>query len=401
MNRVEGSEKLDVENNRQLGEIALEPLHARRSAWVEVDLTVLRQNFRQIYSNLPAGVKWISVLKDEAYGHGGVPVARIAIEEGAHQIALSNVDEGVVFRESGIKAPIMLLGEILPEEIEYAVNYNLTPSVSTIEIANMLARWAPKVERPIPVQVKIDTGMGRYGVRWTEALDLLRQLSQMKGIQIVGVYSHFARSDELDKEFAYLQLQRFIEVCEQAEREGITIGMRHICNTGGFLDIPKAHLDAVRIGILHTGVYPSLVCRRIAGIQPAMSVKARIVSLKWLRKGDNVGYGLRYRCPTDKLIAVVPIGYGDGFPRVRNEGHMLVNGQRAPVVGANAMDATMIDVTHIPNVKLWDEVVVMGRQGQEEITARDIAEWKRTICYEVLVGWRSRLPRIYVSSQQT
>ena len=377
----------------------LQPLSARRSAWVEIDLAQLRRNFACIRRELSPGVEWISVLKDEAYGHGGVRVARMVLAAGASRIALSNVEEGVEFREGGIQAPILLFGEILPEEVEYVVAYRLTPSISAVETARMLEPWAERLGHPIPVHVKVDTGMGRYGVRWTEAIPLLTELNRMKGIRIEGIYSHFARSDEADKEFAYLQLERFLSVCREAKQLGIPIGLRHICNTGGFLDLPKAHLDAVRIGILNTGVYPSLVCRRIPGIAPAMTVKARIVALKWLERGDNIGYGLRYQCPGRRRIAVIPVGYGDGYPRVRNEGAVLIHGRRAPIVGANAMDATMVDVTHIPEARLWDEVILMGRQGEEEITARDIAQWKRTICYEVLVGWRSRLPRVYIHTE--
>ncbi|MED6314071.1 MAG: alanine racemase, partial [Verrucomicrobiota bacterium] len=217
----------------------------------------------------------------------------------------------------------------------------------------------------------------------------------LPGLRLDGMFSHFSMSDELDKSFAREQIRRFLGVSDAVQQAGLTVGCRHLCNSGGFLDLPEAHLDMVRIGLLPLGVYPSQVCRRIDGIEPVGTLKTRLAVVRDVRRGDNVGYGLRYQAPVDMRVGVLPIGYGDGYPRVRNEGFVLLNSRRAPIIGANAMDSTMIDVTGISGATAWDEVVLMGRQGGDKITAHDLADWKGTVSYEVLTALRSRLPRVY------
>jgi len=242
--------------------------------------------------------------------------------------------------------------------------------------------------------------MSRYGVRWDEALPLIELILAQKSLRLEGVMTHFAQSDEADKTFAHLQLSRFNEILRALEEKKISVPLRHTCNSGGFLDLPQAHLDMVRVGILIYGVFPSLVCRRIPGIEPVMSVKAKIAAIQKVRRGEVVGYGMRYTAPSDRRIAVLPIGYGDGFPRVRNEGWVLIHGRRAPIVGGIAMDALMVDITDIPQAQMWDEAVIMGRQGTEEITARDIARLKNSVTYDVLTNWRLRLRRKNVNENE-
>ena len=180
-------------------------------------------------------------------------------------------------------------------------------------------------------------------------------------------------------------------------RRGMSVALRHLCNSGGFLDLPHARFDMVRLGILPLGVFPSSVCRRIPGLQPVMSVKARIAAIQNLGPGDSVGYGMRYTAPNSRRIAVLPLGYGDGFPRVRNQGAVLIHGRRAPLVGGVAMDAITVDVTDIPAAKLWDEAIVMGKQGDDEISVHEVAKLKGSVSYDVLTAWRARLPRVYLT----
>jgi alanine racemase len=208
--------------------------------------------------------------------------------------------------------------------------------------------------------------------------------------------SHFSMSDELDKSFAHLQRARFEEALRAMGTAGVFPKIRHISNSGGFVDLRDARYDMVRVGILPLGVYPSKVCRRIDGLGPVMSVKARIVHIQNLQPGDKVGYGMRYTAPNARRIAVLPIGYGDGFPRVRNEGAVLIHGKRAPLVGGVSMDAITVDVTDIPQAKLWDEAVVMGSQGAETIDVHEVAALKKSVSYDVLTNWRHRLPRVHV-----
>src|SRR5439155_12870965 len=198
-----------------------------------------------------------------------------------------------------------------------------------------------------------------------------------------GILSHFAQSDEADKSFALLQLARFEEVLSELEQRGRSVKIRHLCNSGGFLDLPAAHFDMARIGILPLGVYPSSVCRRIPGIEAIMTVKARIAVIRMLAPGETVGYGMRFTASTTRRIAVLPIGYGDGFPRVRNQGFALIHGLRAPIVGGVAMDALTVDITDIPAAQLGDEAVLMGRQIGEEISVHEIARLKNSVSYDV------------------
>ena len=364
-----------------------------RPAWTEIDLGRLRRNVQLIRRDLPRQVKWLAVVKDEAYGHGALDVARVALEEGAWGFGLSTLEEAMTLRDAGITAPLLLLGERHDTELEWCVAHHLTVCVNAVHTVRTLARLAVRFGKTVPVHVKINTGMSRYGVRWDDAMPLLEAIAAEPALSIEGVMTHFSQSDETDKTFANLQLARFTEVLQGMVERGISAKLRHTCNSGGFLDLPHAHLDMIRTGILMHGVFPSQVCRRIAGIEPVMSVKAKIASIQTLRPGEVVGYGMRYTAPSVRRIAILPIGYGDGFPRVRNEGCALIHGQRAPLVGGIVMDALTVDITDIPQAQMWDEAVLMGRQGNEEITVRDIAKLKNSVTYDVLTNWRLRLRR--------
>ena len=338
-------------------------------------------------------------MKDEAYGHGALDVARVALEEGATFLGVSTLEEAMALREAGIKARILLLGERQESELPWCVAYDLTVCLNDTHTAHKLARVAAGFEKRVPVHVKINSGMTRYGVRWDEAVHLLEAIAKEPVLQLEGAMTHFSQSDETAKDFALLQMARFDEVMLAAKHRGINFTMQHLCNSGGFLDLPPAHRDMVRVGILMYGIFPSTVCRRIEGLQPVMSVKARIAALQQLRPGEHVGYGMRYTATAERRIAVLPIGYGDGFPRVRNQGHALIHGQRAPIIGGIAMDALMVDVTDIPQAQMWDEAVLMGEQGGEAITARDLAQLKNSVTYDVLTGWRLRLRRKCVNGE--
>jgi len=364
-----------------------------RPAWVEIDLGRLRRNLQLIRRDLPRPVSLLAVVKDEAYGHGALDVARVALEEGAAGFGLSTLEEAMALREAGISAPLLLLGERQEAELPWCVEHDLTVCVNEPHTARQLARAATAAGRRVPVHAKINTGMSRYGARWDEALPLLELIQSEKSLALEGVMTHFAQSDEADKSFALLQISRFDEVMQGLERRGVSVRCQHLCNSGGFLDLPQAHRNMVRVGILMYGIFPSAVCRRIRGIEPVMSVRARIAAFQNVKPGEVVGYGMRYTAVEPRRIAVLPIGYGDGFPRVRNQGEVLIHGQRAPIVGGIAMDALMVDVTHLPEARMWDEAVIMGRQGAEEITAQEVARLKNSVSYEVLTSWRLRLRR--------
>ncbi len=370
-----------------------------RPAWTEIDLGRLRRNLQLIRADLPQSVQLMAVVKDEAYGHGALDVVRIVLEESASSFGLSTLEEAMAIRDAGITAPLLLLGERQQAELPWCVAHDLTVCVNEPNVARSLAKTAAGFEKQVPVHVKIHTGMSRYGVRWDEALPLIELIRSEKSLRLEGVMTHFSQSDETDKTFANLQMSRFNEVLRDLAERGIAVKYRHACNSGGFLDLPQAHLDMVRVGILMYGVFPSSVCRRIPGIEPVMSVKARIAAIQKLEKGEVVGYGMRYTAPSARRIAVLPIGYGDGFPRVRNQGGALIRGKRAPLIGGIAMDALMVDITDIPEAQMWDEAVIMGRQGNEEITVHDIAKLKNSVSYDVLTSWRLRLRRKCVNGE--
>ncbi len=366
-----------------------------RPAWVEINLGQLAENFVIINNDRPPELKFLAIVKDDAYGHGASEIARAALAAGASYLGVVTLNEAIQLRESKIDSPILLFGERSETELACCLEFGLTCNISNRKTALAAAKLAEKKNKKFTFHLEIDTGMNRYGQRWQKALPLVSEIAAMPQFNLEGIFTHFAMSDESDKTYAMLQLQRFNELLFEIEKRNIKVKYRHACNSGGFLDLPMAHFDMVRIGILPLGVYPSKVCRRMAGLQPVMSVKTKIATIRDLESGDKVGYGMRYTAATPRQIAVLPIGYGDGYPRVRNRGTVLVRGKRAPIIGGNAMDATMIDITDIPACKQWDEVVVMGRQGDEEISVHEIAELKGSVSYDILTGWRSRLPRIY------
>lgn len=366
-----------------------------RPAWVEIDLDRFRKNLRAILQEKPQHLGILSVVKDNAYGHGALAIARTAQREGIRRFAVATVDEALSLKRAGLEADLFIFGRRTAEELEICIRQGFIVFLHGPEDARDAARTARLVGKKARAHIEVDTGLGRYGVRWDRASAAIPEMCSHPELSIGGIMSHFAQSDEADKSYAMLQLERFQQVLQALEKQGIRFAVRHMCNSGGYLDLPQAHFDWVRIGILPLGVFPSQVCRRISGIQPIMTVKSRVALLKDLEPGDCVGYGMHYTAQQKETIAVIPVGYADGYPRVRNKGFVLIRGQKAPVVGGNAMDAMMVRVTHI-GVQLWDEVVLLGRQGSEEIDAHLLASWKGTVSYDVLAGWRTRIPRVYL-----
>lgn len=365
-------------------------------AWVEIDVDAWRKNFALINADKAPSLKIAAVLKDDAYGHGAVKAARIAMEAGVAFIAVVTLDEALELRKAGVCTRILVLGQRLPGEVNECLANDLTICLHDGAMIDVVASATERLGVRAPVHLEVDTGMSRYGARWTEAPALAGRIAEFRMLELEGVMSHFAMSDELDKTFANLQRSRFEEALAGMAGRGIVPKIRHISNSGGFVDLHDARYEMARIGILPLGVYPSSVCRRLAGTTPVMSVKTRIVHLQNLKAGDKVGYGMRYTAPDARRIAVLPIGYGDGFPRVRNEGAVLIGGKRAPLVGGTSMDAITVDVTEIAEAKLWDEAVVMGTQGGETIDVHEVAALRKSVSYDVLTNWRHRLRRVYV-----
>src|SRR5262245_29301674 len=283
---------------------------ARRPAWVEIDLRRLQRNLELIFADKPRHVQLLSVVKDEGYGHGAYPVAKLALRTGATFLAFSTVEEAMCLRERDPRARILMLGDRPSAEFPWCVAHELTCCLSEPQSATALGLLAARAGKRVPVHIKINTGMNRYGVPWDKAAELAELITSIKSLHLEGVLSHFAQSDEADKTFANLQLDRFNRAFDSIVARRIRPPVRHLCNSGGFLDLPRAHFEMVRLGILPLGVYPSSVCRRIPGIEPVMSVKACIAAIQHLQPGDSVGYGMRFTAAAPRRIAVLPIGYG-------------------------------------------------------------------------------------------
>ena len=366
-----------------------------RSAWVQVDLDQLARNWEILRREVPASVSLMFVAKDNAYGLGAVEAARVALEGHADSLAVFTLGEAQELRDAGITAPILLLGERLADEVPHVLELDLEPCVGSVEMAKAFSRAGRTRGRPVPIHLKVNTGMNRFGFSWRNVDSWGPILKTLPALEFRGALSHFAQSDELDKGFARTQSQRFEGVLKCLSAQDIRPRWIHHCNSGGVLDLPDAHFNRVRVGLLAQGVYPSEVCRRLEGVLPVLSLRARLTAIQELEIGDTVGYGMRWQAQRPSRIGVLSVGYGDGYPRLRNQGQALLHGRRVPIVGGVTMDALMIDLTDVPEAQLGDEAVLLGTQGTDCITVQELARLSGTVTYDVLAGFRGRLPRVY------
>ena len=396
--QIIGTVKQDFSDRKVVKDFFLKPKDEFSRAWLKIDREVLRENLRLIQQDKPKDLKVLSVVKDNALGHGILEVSKEVVQAGCDYLGVAFVSEALRIRQSGLdQIPILVFGERAEEELATCIRHNLTLQVQTVEKVRLIGQLSRKMKKTTKVHFKVDTGMGRYGVRFDQAVEVFEAMTQVPSIEIEGIMTHFAQSDELKKDYANLQWERFQQVLEKLKEKEILPPIVHACNTGGYLDLPHAHCDMVRTGILPFGVYPSKVCRRInvggQELQPVMSVGAKVSFIKELEEGDSVGYGMHFQAKGKMKVAILPIGYGDGYPRLRNKGHVLIRGQEAAIVGGNGMDGTMVDVSQIPDITVGDEVVLLGKQGQNEITARMLADWAGTVTYDVMSRWTERIER--------
>lgn len=372
-----------------------------RPTWAEVDLSCLASNVREFRRLLPSTVRIMAVIKADGYGHGAYEVSRVALKEGALMLGVASLEEGLELRRKGISSPILILGYTDPRQNFLLIKNDLTPTVFHWEAAISLSEQARALGKKVPVHVKVDTGMSRLGLHEpADILSFLEKLSELAGIRLEGLFTHFATADEKEKSYLHQQLQRFNEVIRESEKKGIHIPFKHAANSAAAIDFPESHLDMVRIGIGLYGCYPSEeVCVEKIKLCPVLSLKSRIVLLKKISAGTPVSYGRTFKTATETLVAVVPIGYGDGYSRqLSNKGVMLVRGREVPVVGRVCMDLTMLDVGSVPGVQEGDEVVVYGKQGSKEIAVDRVARQLGTISYELFCTISNRVPRIYTGS---
>jgi len=366
-----------------------------RPTWVEVDLEAIGSNVERIAGIVGPGVRIMAVLKADGYGHGAVRSARTAIQHGASYLGVACVSEAVALREAGIQAPILVLGYTPAWQARELILAGAAGTIFTADGARAFSRAAHELNRVATVHVKVDTGMGRLGLLPDDALPFLEEVRALPGLALEGIFTHFSVADAADKCYSRQQLAIFRRLLDQLAGAGITIPLAHAANSAAMLTLPESHLDMVRVGIAMYGLAPSDETPLPAGFRPALSFKTQIAQVKRLPAGSFVSYGNTYRTAGEQCIAVIPVGYADGFRRAPSHwGSVLVKGQRAPIVGRVCMDQTMLDVTGISNVRQGDEVVLIGRQGLEEISVEEVARHLGTISYEVVSEILARVPRV-------
>jgi alanine racemase len=364
--------------------------------WVEIDLDAIEHNVRAFKRHLGEQVEIIAVVKANAYGHGVVPVARAALAAGASRLAVHRAIEGVELRRAGIEAPILVMGYTPPDGVELIVGWELTPTAITLEFAQVLSARAGAAGRAIPIHVKVDTGMSRFGLMPSEVLDYLLAVVRLPGLFLEGLFTHFATADSIDTTGAQAQLATFKDVLAAVRQAGYHPPVVHAANSAGAMHLPEAHFNAVRPGIALYGLQPSLEKLPPFEVCPALSLKSLVARVRRLPAGAGIGYGFTYITTRPTTVALVPVGYGDGYHRsLSNQGIVLVGGQRAPILGRVSMDQIVVDVSHIPGVQMDDEVVLVGRQGVEQIRAEEVARLAGTINYEITTSLLPRVARVY------
>jgi alanine racemase len=368
-----------------------------RPTVAEIDLGAIRHNVATLGSFLEPGTERLAVVKANAYGHGDVEVARAALDAGATWLGVALVEEGVSLRDAGIDAPILLLVEATSDAAEAIVAQRLTASVSTMSFAQALAEAATKASTSAPVHVCVDTGMHREGAPYENALSFVTDVSRLAGLEVEGLWSHFAMGELDEHPFTVSQIERFATLADDVERAGIDIRVRHLTSSAGIVLYPPSRFDLVRMGIMLYGLYPTESMRDRCELRPAMRLTSAVGLVRRVPAGEGISYGHTFAPARDTTIVTVPIGYGDGFARLlSNTGEVLIGGKRRPIVGRVTMDTIMADCVD-DAVSTGDEVVLLGSQGDEEITATEIATKIGTINYEVVCSVGPRVPRTYHS----
>jgi alanine racemase len=364
-----------------------------------VDHRALRWNLRQIRERVGSRVKILAMVKANAYGHGAAAVAKTLAGAGADAFGVATLEEGIELRHSGIRTPVLVLAGAYSDQLADFLAHSLTPVVHDLGGLKALEESVKKRGTTLNVQLKIDTGMGRLGLVAAEFDTWIGELKKLSALKIEGVFSHFSHAESVEGNYTRKQLEIFNLIVERLRTENIRPALVHLANSAATITLPPAYFQMVRPGIMLYGIYPSPPMASQIRLKPALEWKTKILQLKNVPAGASISYGETFIAKRESNIATLPIGYADGYPRLlSNRGEVLVSGQRASVAGRVCMDLTMVDVTDIRNVKQGDEVVLLGRQGDAEISADQIAAWANTISYEILTSISARVPRIHQNS---
>lgn len=375
-----------------------------RPTWVEIDLNAVSDNINSIRKLVGDRIMIIAVVKANAYGHGLVKIGERLVEAGVNMLAVTIVEDAIELREHGINIPILIIGCILPEQIEEILRHSITPTIVNLDIARGLSMFASQYmpgfirsEKRVDVHIKIDTGMGGIGIEPKDALNTISKIRGLGNINIEGIFTHFTSADCSDKTDTWEQINIFRNIVKELESSGLHIPIKHAHNSAAILEMPLLDFNAVRPGITIYGLYPSKYASRSINLQQVMSFKTRIVNIKRIEKARTVSYHRTYKTQRDTLVATLPVGYGDGYRReFSNKGAVLVRGQRAPVIGIVRMDFCYIDVTDVPDVMIGDEAVVFGRQGGEMLSIESVSESIGAIPYEITSGIGKDVPRVFI-----
>jgi len=366
--------------------------------WCEVSLDAMAHNLSE-FRRVAPDKKIMAVVKADAYGHGVFEISRTLADSGADALAVAFSDEALQLRKGGIKIPILVLGHTPVEYIGDLIENDITPTVYNFSTAKAVSNIAQRKNKTAKIHVKIDTGMNRLGYPPNEeTVELILDLARLPGVEIEGIFTHFACADEQDAEFTETQFERFCAIVNRLEERGLHIPLKHVCNSAAAMRFPHMHMDMIRIGIALYGLYPSDIKYNL-DLKPVMQLKSAIAHIKETEKNERVSYGGIYRTEARTKIATIPIGYADGYSRIlSNKARVIVNGKFAPVLGRICMDQCMIDVTNVNNISIEDEVVLFGRQQGLSIPVEELAEIEGTINYELLCVIGKRIPRCYIQN---
>ncbi|ATS19419.1 alanine racemase [Synechococcus sp. PCC 6717] len=372
--------------------------HECERAWIEIDVAALAANTQQLRQWLDPNTGLLAVVKADAYGHGAVIVAQTVLANGATELGVATIPEGIALRQAGISAPILVLGSVnLPVQVQMMAQWQLQPTLSTPKQALIFSDYADHLQEPLDVQLMIDTGMGRLGCSWQDAVGFVQFVQRLPHLRIQGLYSHFASADDPDPTLMLQQQAAFEQVLRELKTLGLGNVRCHIANSAATLGNPASHYDLVRVGLSLYGVYPAAHLRQTVSLRPVMQVRARITLIKEIPAGAGISYGHQFIAPKPMKIAVVGIGYADGVPRLlSNRLEVLVQGRRVRQVGAITMDQLMIDVSDLEGLQEGDIVTLLGDDGNDCLTVDTWAQTLGTIPWEILCGFKNRLPRIPV-----
>lgn len=376
----------------------MQALDLTRPVWAEINLDNLAHNIREVKRITKEDVLITAVIKANAYGHGSVNAAKAFLAGGADGLAVGTLSEAIELRKANIYVPILVLGYIPVVQYPLALNWGITQTIYNYESAKVLSQEALSLGRRSTIHIKIDSGMGRLGFLPDEdSVEDIIKIAKLPNLEIEGIYSHFSRADEMDKQYTRLQFEKFMYIVKKLEERGLTIPIKHISNSAAIIDIPEYNLDMVRAGIMLYGYYPSEeVNKGRVTLKPAMTLKAKVSNIKKVPKDTNISYGGIYVTKKESTIATIPIGYADGFTRLlTSKAEAFIKGQRVPVVGKICMDQCMLDVSEIEDVNIGDEVVIFGYE-EDQPTVEEIATKLNTNSYEIICMVARRVPRVYM-----